>query len=304
MRILGQHLGRMYIASILLLLIAAGASAYMLGRFPYLMLVSVAVSAATELALSRYHKHRKLQIPYSGIITGLIIGSIAPLGVPMIPLVMASVIAVGSKFLLKLKHVNIFNPAAFGMLFGLGLFSIGGSWWATGSVNIYGATVSVSVIMIIAAYEARRLPLGLSFAASMIIISMLSTGQIGIGSLWYALLGINYLFAFLMLTEPKTSPAKPLHQVAYGVYVALVYLAITFAGSNNAWVAQQAILISLLVGNLTYALVRVWGGRIVLRISTSSVGKSRTHDKPAFPNPSNEAHTLQWLNVQSAFSID
>lgn len=263
MKILGHTVGRMYISVIVLLLFLAGASAYLLRQFPYALIVSVAACAVIELVVRKYHQGHKMQIPYSGIITGLIIGSVAPINVALVPLLIACLVAILSKFFIKVKSSNVFNPAALGLLVGLGIFSIGSSWWATTSVNIYGVALSLSIVLVIAAYESRRLMTAFAFIATLVLISVIASPPIGLGSLEIALISLNYFFAFLMLTEPKTSPAKPRAQAVYGIYVALVYFALIFVGAHSLIIGQTSIFIALLIGNLTYAIYRRQGHKLL-----------------------------------------
>ena len=254
----------MYIWSICLLLLLAGASGYMLGQFPYALVFAVALCAAIEVLIRRYYlKHAKLQVPFSGIITGLIRGSVAPIGVPLLPILIACVVAVFSKFFVKVKSVNVFNPAALGLLVGLGIFSIGSSWWTTSTVNLLGMAVSMAVLLVVAAYEARRLVLAFSFIVTLVLFSVATSPPISLANFEIALLSVNCFFAFLMLTEPKTSPPKKRAQLAYGIYVALVYALFVVLTAHSLFFAEVDIFLALLIGNLTYAIYRSRGQKIL-----------------------------------------
>ncbi len=258
MRILGYTVARMYISAIILLVMLAGISAYLLGTFPYALIVAVLACSVIEAVIRRYQK-QKLVIPFSGIITGLIIGCVAPINVPVMPLLVACTIAVVSKFFIKSKSTNVFNPAALG-LFGLGLLSIGSSWWASTSVNIYGVAVSLAIVLVIAAYECKRLPLAFSFIIASAALNMTANLPLTLGSMAVAFLSVNYFFAFLMLTEPKTSPPKNRAQVVYGVYISVIYFLMVILLPPSLYLGVLVIFIALLVGNLTYAIFRRIGG--------------------------------------------
>lgn len=262
MKILNQVVASMYIWSIILLCILAAGSAYVLGVIPYGLLISVILCAFAEIAITTYYLKQKQKVPYSGIITGLIIGLVAPINVAILPLVIASLVAVLSKFFIKVKSINVFNPASFGMLIGLGIFAVGSSWWGT-TLNIYGTAITASVILIIAAYLARRLVLSITFVATSVVLSLVSGTSLTLLGLEVALLSVNYFFAFLMLIEPKTSPAGSRAQAAYGIFVALVYFALLLIAGTNLLLGQSAIFIALIIGNLAYAFYRVNGRRIM-----------------------------------------
>ena len=155
--------------------------------------------------------------------------------------------------------MNVFNPAAAGLLI-MGLLSVGSSWWAASSINIGGTAVSLALVLVVAAYESRRLMLAFSFVAASILLSVMSSAQLTAGSLAVGMIGVNYFFAFLMLTEPKTSPPRSTAQIVYGVYVAVIYFALTAELPPSLYLGAILAFIALLLGNLTYAVYRKAGG--------------------------------------------
>jgi Na+-translocating ferredoxin:NAD+ oxidoreductase RnfD subunit len=259
MKILGHNVARMYVTTIVLLVLLASVSSYLLREIPYPLFLTVLICAVLEAIIRKYHQKQKFRIPFSGIITGLIIGCVAPINVPILPIAVACAIAIASKFFLKMKSTNVFNPAALGLL-GLALLSIGSSWWAAASINLYGVAIPFSLVLIVAAYECRRLPLALSFIITSAILSIAGSLPMTVGSVEIALISVNYFFAFLMVTEPKTSPHHPTAQAAYGVLLAVVYVILVIALPNNLYVAQTLIFVSLLIGNAVYAIYRKIGG--------------------------------------------
>jgi Na+-translocating ferredoxin:NAD+ oxidoreductase RnfD subunit len=153
----------------------------------------------------------------------------------------------------------VFNPAAFGLL-GLGLLSIGSSWWATTSVSVYSVAISLSIVLVIAAYESRRLFLAFSFVITSVLLSIVGSPPFTLGNVVIAFISVNYFFAFLMLTEPKTSPASRNAQIVYGIYVAIIYVILILVLLPKLYISEFVIFISLLIGNLTYALYKKLGG--------------------------------------------
>ena len=259
MKILGHTVARMYVSAIVLLVFLACASAYLLREFPYALVFAVFVCAIIEIIIRKYYQKQKFRIPFSGIITGLIIGCVAPINVQLVPVLAACAIAVASKFFLKVRSSNIFNPAALGLLV-LGLLSIGSSWWAATSINVYGVAVSLSIILIIAAYECRRLTLAFSFIITSVLLSVAISLPVTFGSIEIALISVNYFFAFLMITEPKTSPPKRNAQMVYGIGLALIYSILLIVLPVGLYVGVLIIFMTLLLGNIIYALYRSTGG--------------------------------------------
>lgn len=252
MKILGQPIGRMYITTIILLSAIAAVSAYTLRVVPYPLLLAVLVSAVIELLVSRLYLKRALRIPYSAIVTGLIIGSIAPPTGSIAIVSLASAIAVLSKFFIRVRKSNVFNPAALGLLIALPIFGIGDQWWAASNYNVFGIAISITLLLVIAAYEARRLTAAASFilVALASILALAGISQLSPIMVLTAFLGINFYFAFVMLCEPKTSPSKRYQQIIFGASVAVLFTVVSFLRIN------YPLLIALVIGNVAYAIYR------------------------------------------------
>ena len=253
MKIFNQTVASMYVWSIVLLIVLAGISSYTLNQFPLSLILAVIVSAFVEILITKFYLKRSLKIPFFGIITGLIIGSVAPYNASFIVITAASLVAILSKFFLKVRKINVFNPAALGLLVSLAAFSIGDQWWAASNYNIYGWTISLALLFIIPAYKARRLVLSISFIAAFIVadlaLSNLSN-PLSLSSLDTVFFTTNFLFAFIMLPEPKTSPNKNTAQVVYGVSTAILYSALA------TYKVAYPLFAALLLGNIIYALAR------------------------------------------------
>ncbi len=257
MKILNHHIARMYVLTILLLAVFDTASSYALREIPLALITALVSAAAVEIAITRIYLKRSLKVPYSAIITGLIIGSVAPINAPLLFAAFASAVAILSKFFIKTKSTNILNPGALGLLAALAVFGLGDQWWAVGTFNIFGIMVTFAPIFIISAYEARRAISGISLALVTITISLIlsrSAGAASFSGVLTALISVNYLFAFVMVTDPKTSPHKKSLQVIFGCGVALVSAALVLYGIH------YALLIALLLGNVVYGIYRAKTG--------------------------------------------
>lgn len=254
MGILSKLTGSMHNLTILLLLFFIVLSSLYLRQFPFSTLIAVGIVVAGDLIILKLHHKRMLKIPYSGIITGMIIGSVAPQNAPLRLIVLASIMALVAIFLIRTKRGNIFNPAAFGLLAALALFSTGDAWWASyPSLTLLGFTVPLTLLLVLATYEAKRLPTALGFVLAGALGGIIILGQISLGAFFASLFSINFYFAFIMLSEPKTSPHKRRGQVVYGAGVGLLFLTLASFG------VQYPLLISLLLGNLGYMLYRQRG---------------------------------------------
>ncbi len=180
MKILGQHVARMYVLTIILFTILVAISSFGFGQIPYALIAAVIFTSIAEAAIVKFYMKQGAKIPFSAMITGFIIGAVAPINAPIILVFVASMIAVASKYFVKIKNTNIFNPAALGLLISLAIFGLGDQWWAATSYNIYGILVSFSLVFIISAYEAKRLVSGFSFVLVTFLVGILLAKPSGI----------------------------------------------------------------------------------------------------------------------------
>jgi enediyne biosynthesis protein E5 len=253
-----QHpIAQMYKSTILLLILVIAVSSYYVHQFPYSVVIAAVACTIIELAIKKLHHKRKFAIPYTAIITGMIIGSVAPSNASILLLVLASAIAILSKFYIKLKHSNIFNPAALGLLISLVIFGVGDAWWGSTPIPVYGVLIAITPLLAICAYDAKRLYLGLSFAITTLILPLALNRFIGIHSIaaiWTAIISVNYFLAFVMASEPKTTPHKKHAQIVYGVGIGVLVSLLSF------YRVPYALLIPLIIGNIIYTVYRIKSG--------------------------------------------
>ncbi len=170
------------------------------------LLVLLYAVAAAVFAEFIFFAHVKPTMLQSAIITGLIIGTLAaPFG-SFLFIWLAAVLAIAAKRFIKFnKNKHIFNPAAFGLIVSSLVFSSQINWWGNSS--------SILIIIIGGTILFRLNRLSLPFAY--FIFRFLSALALGT-SFTNALLLPNLFFAFIMLVEPKTSPAKRMEQWFFG----------------------------------------------------------------------------------------
>ena len=139
-------------------------------------------------------------------------------------LALAALIAIGSKFALRARGKHLFNPANFGIVAML-LFS-GGVWTTPGQ---WGTAIWLAAVMagagMFVVYRAARLDVPLIFLgtfAALIIARALWLGD----PLQIPLLrlqnGALILFAFFMISDPKTTPDGARARAAFSVAAALL----------------------------------------------------------------------------------
>ncbi len=256
MKLFGQTVASMYLWAIALLLLLAVYSSYSINQFPFPLIVAAILAPVIELAVLKISK-KQMKVPWSGIITGLIIGEVAPVNAPLAAIAVACAIAILSKYFIRIKSSNVFNPATIGMLISFAIFAIGDEWWGAGTISLYSIAIPASIVLVIAAYEAKRLMTAISFIVSVIILSVFFTGNTSLSSIGVTILGVNYFFALLMLADPKTSPHKNRAQVVYGTAMGILYSILAIFGVAYSY------FMALLIGNLVYALYRNRGHKLL-----------------------------------------
>ncbi len=244
MRILGKEAAPMYLWAILLLSLVAVLKSYQYGTFPTNLVISVAVTEVFDILVKRYYSKQGWGISYQGIISGLIIGSIAPFNSSPLVVIVGDVVAILSKTFMRIRGFHIFNPATFGLIVSLSLFSLGDAWWAAEGLTYGGMVIALTPLLAIANYSAGKLGVAMPFLA--VIAALIYSTRFA------DLLAISYYFyfAFIMVSEPKTSPYGIKQQLVFGIGVAILSFLLTSYG------AKYPLFIALLTGNLLYFLYR------------------------------------------------
>ena len=248
-----NYLHSMYVWTIALLLLMAIIESASRG-FPTNLSIAIISAAVLDLLIKKIALKRRLTIPFSAIISGIIIGSIVPFNAPVSVVVLASALALLSKFLIRWDG-HVFNPATLGLLVALSLFSLGDEWWAAGaSINVAGVAMTLTPLLILASYKAGKLSTSVTF---LVVIGMLShiTGIVTLNSLNAADIirffdGLPYYFGFIMVAEPRTSPYARKEQMVFGSGVAILSVLLTLYSSFYSLFA------ALLMWNLVYAIYR------------------------------------------------
>lgn len=258
MKALRSYVASMYPVTGFLLLLLAAVASYNLRAFPASLVAAIAACALLDSAIKKLFIRKELKFPSSAVISGIIIGSIAPLNAPVTAILAASAVAIASKYVLRINKRHIFNPATLGLLVSLFLFGLGDVWWAASGFSFAGFAVPVTFLLIIASYKAGKLKVALPFllvtavlyaATQFVKVPFTATGLLAFAT------SLPFYFAFIMLSEPKTSPYAPREQVVFGAAVALL---VFLLDSSHV---KYPFFIALLAGNLGYALYRSYAAR-------------------------------------------
>ena len=134
----------------------------------------------------------------------------------------AGVIGVGSKFVLRWDGRHVFNPSAFAI--SVMLFSGAGVWVSPGlwSANAeFAAFVTLLAAMVLPA--ARRWDIAIYFLAiygAFLAAHAHSTGEPIDQSIHALMSGSLLIFAFFMISDPPTTPRRSIGRLVFAFWVA------------------------------------------------------------------------------------
>lgn len=167
----------------------------------------------------------KIVVPLSGAITGLSLGLL--LESHHWPVfVVAAAWSILSKHLIRVRGSHLFNPSNFGIvaviLLGHGAATVApGSQW--GGHPAYAAVIlGLGLLMM---RRVHRLPVVAGWLAGYLVMGLvrMAAGQGGLIFILGPMTGAEFtLFAFSMIPDPKTSPAAPGPQLAWGLAIAVL----------------------------------------------------------------------------------
>lgn len=214
--------------------------------------IAIGTAVLIDFIFSLGYK-KKMRLPDGAILTGLIIALVLNTGEQWYVPAAASAAAILSKHILKLKKKPIFNPAAFGLLTVLLIFSSGQSWW--GSLSLLPSWFVLLVLIggYMITNKVNKFPQVFAFIGTYCLI-MLVMAYFGTGDVTDALrnpfINSALFLAFFMVTDPPTSPAKYKDQVLFGFIAAAISCAdyLIFGGLSylligllaaNAWKAWR-----------------------------------------------------------------
>jgi Na+-transporting NADH:ubiquinone oxidoreductase subunit NqrB len=175
------------------------------GATPLNSAVALAACLSTQAVASRW-----LGIAFdwrSPLISGLSLSLLLRAATPW-PFALAGVIAIGSKFLLRVDGRHVFNPAGFAivalLLANVGVWISPGQWGA----ELWFATLA-GCLAVVVLNAARRADMAIYFLASH--AAFLAARAIWLGDplrvpLHQIESGSLLIFAFFMISDPRTSP--------------------------------------------------------------------------------------------------
>jgi Na+-transporting NADH:ubiquinone oxidoreductase subunit NqrB len=183
--------------------------------------LAIAAALATQFVCTRVLRLPQLDLR-SPLITGLSLGLLLRADAPWLHAA-AAVIAIGSKFLLRIDGKHIFNPAGFAIVVLLALtrdvWISPGQWGAAAEFVAFLAFLAILVLG-----AARRADIALFFLiahAALLFARAAWLGDPAAIPLHQLQSGSLLIFAFFMISDPRTAPDSRLGRFVFAVAIAL-----------------------------------------------------------------------------------
>ena len=218
------------------------------GRILPPLLAAVLAAALIDAPILRA-RGRWWTFPDGAVLTGLFVAMVLSPYEPWYVAALTAAVAVLTKYVFRGRTANVFNPAALGIVVTFYLVGAGQDWW--------GALAPAGVVGLVALFatglfivdRVNKVPMVLAFLGSYFLLftGMAFVSEPRLVAEVFRSPDVNAVlfFAFFILTDPPTSPAKYRDQVWFGVIVAVASFAI-FARLG----AAHYLLSGVLAGNV------------------------------------------------------
>jgi Na+-translocating ferredoxin:NAD+ oxidoreductase RnfD subunit len=197
------------------------------------------------------------EYPGGAVLTAMIVAMVMRAQEPWMVPVIASVVAVLSKYVIRTRQANVFNPAALALVLMFYLVPHGQSWW--GALPDVSPLWLRAVLLVGGLYltsRVNKLPLVLAFLGAYFCLFS-ATAFLGdarhVAEIFRSpdIDAVLY-FTFVILTDPPTSPPRYQGQWVFGIITAVAGYAV-FMAFGVSWF----LLGGVLVGNIWEAWQRV-----------------------------------------------
>ena len=189
------------------------------------------------------------EFPSGAVLSGMIIAMVLSPHEPWYVYVWTSAIAIASKYVFRTRSANIFNPAALALVVTFYMFNTGQSWWGALPEASPYAMIVLFAAGIFITERVKKIPQTLIFLGVYFLLFTVTAylgnpanaGEIFRTPDFQSVI----FFAFIILTDPPTSPVTYRDQLICGTMVAVAsYAVFELVG------AAYYLLAGVLVGNL------------------------------------------------------
>jgi enediyne biosynthesis protein E5 len=248
------------------------------GARPLYSALAITSALATQAVCSHLFALPRIDLR-SALITGLSLSLLLRADAAWLPAV-AGVVAIASKFLLRIDGKHIWNPAGFAIVVLLATSS--GVWISPGQWGVsvwFGSLVAFLAILVL--HASRRSDIALFFLgshAALLLARALWLGDPLTIPLHQLQSGSLLIFAFFMISDPRTTPDSRLGRLAFALAVALLahYLAFFMQMRPALYVALIALApVTLLLDKLIPASRFEWLPNMRSNVRPNIHGASR-----------------------------
>jgi ferredoxin-NADP reductase len=193
-----------------------------------------------------------------------------------------------SKYLFAIGKKHLFNPAAFAVALTAVVINEPATWWIGGTIAMMPLVVGGGLLIV---RKIRRFDLVLSFAAVAFATIIATTSSADyMTAIAQTILHSSFFFlAFVMLTEPLTSPPTATLRILYGALVGFLFAPNIHLGSF--YLTPE---IALLVGNV-FSYVVSPKGRFMLTLTAIEQASTDVYDFVFKPDRSFSFRPGQYL---------
>jgi Na+-translocating ferredoxin:NAD+ oxidoreductase RnfD subunit len=194
------------------------------------LLAAVIAAGLVDMLILRARSRRVVKtwdFPSGAILTAMIIAMVLRAQEPWYVVTITSVFAVLTKYVFRSRAANVFNPAALAIVASYYVFHTGQSWWgALPEVTPAWVLLVLLATGLFITDRVNKMPMVLIFLGTYYALFTI-TSYVGdprhVSEIYRAPdLHAALFFAFIILTDPPTSPAKYPDQYIFGVVVAVV----------------------------------------------------------------------------------
>lgn len=136
-------------------------------------------------------------------------------------LIIVGILAISSKYILAINKKHIFNPAAYAVFISLLFLKFGASWWIGNPYMLI--PVLIGGLLVVRKIQRFSMVISflLAFSGTLLIYSAQGVDTIFVLFPKAIIESPVAFFAYIMLTEPQTSPPTKRLQILYGLIIGL-----------------------------------------------------------------------------------
>ena len=168
--------------------------------------------------------------PSGALLTGLLVAMVLSPHEPWYIAGVTAAVGVASKYMVRGRSANVFNPAALALVATFYVFDTGQSWWGALPEMPIAAIAALFATGLFITDRVNKMPAVLAFLGAyylLVTITAFAGDPARVAELYREPdLHAALFFAFFMVTDPPTSPPKARDQLTYGVITALVSYAV------------------------------------------------------------------------------